>query len=50
MKNALALGALLAVFSLSYSYGDSKSKNTDKRPQYLSQEVILGSKVQDAVE
>lgn len=45
MKNALALGALLAVFSLSYSYGDSKPKNAKTTPQEISR-----VKVGDAVE
>ena len=58
MKNAMALGALLAVFSLSYSYGDAKSKNTNKRTQDISREDEKGiryvksalDKIEDAVE
>lgn len=58
MKNAMALGALLAVFSLSYSYGDSKPKNANKKKEDISRVEEKGinhgknvvDQVEDAVE
>lgn len=45
MKNAIALGALIAVFSLSYSYGDEKkSAEVKAETQEMSRDAGRGLK------
>lgn len=45
MKNAIALGALIAVFSLSYSYGDEKKPaEVKKETQEMSRDAGRGMK------
>lgn len=41
MKNAIALGALIAVLSLTSSYGDSKPKKTTVEQQKTSRDAAF---------
>jgi hypothetical protein len=44
MKNFMILGALVAVFSLSYTYGGSDSSHAKERAQEMSHDAKRGVK------
>jgi hypothetical protein len=44
MKNAIALGALVAIISLSYSYGGEKTKEVKQEAQEMKNDTKRGMK------